>query len=481
VGDLEGVRRHLDHLVDLGVDGLWLSPIFPSPMADFGYDVADYCDIDPLFGSLEDFDRLLAEAHERQLKVLLDWVPNHTSDQHPWFLESRSSRDNPKRDWYVWRDSRGDEPPNEWTATFPAGPAWTYDDVTGQWYLHLFTPEQPDLDWRNPEVVHAMHDTLRFWLDRGVDGFRMDVIHYIGKDPDAPPRDGRPGEMRPVGDDPLTHELLRGIRRLIDTYDGDRLAIGEVYILDPGAVARFYGKSDELHLAFYFKPQFTAWKAEDWREQIGLVAEHFDAVEAWPVWALNNHDIPRFPTRLGGGDARAGAAAVLLLTLRGTAFMYAGEELGLEDAEVPPERSVDPAVFRDGCRAPIPWESSPPHGWAREECWLPWPPDPETRNVASMRDDPGSILHLYRRLLRARHQSPALTRGDQKLIDVHPDVVAYERRSGDDVRLVMINMGSAEVEAPLPGEWTVEVSSNGKGEGGAFGGTLACDEAMILR
>jgi alpha-glucosidase len=484
VGDLEGIRRRLDHIVDLGVDALWLSPMFRSPMADHGYDVADYCDVDPLFGSLEDIDRLVAEAHDRGLKVLLDWVPNHTSDQHPWFLASRSSVGDSKRNWYVWRDGRGvdgSEPPNDWTATFPPGPAWSRDDASGQWYLHLFTPEQPDLDWRNPDVVEAMHDTLRFWLDRGVDGFRMDVIHMIGKDPDGPGREPRSGELEGVGDEPLTHELLRGIRTVLDGYGGDRVAIGEVFILNPETVARFYGHDDELHLAFYFTPQFTPFRAPDWRAQISEVAHHFDPRGAWPVWVLNNHDIPRFPTRTGGGDARAKAAALLLLTLRGTPFLYAGEELGLEDADVPEHWRQDPAGFRDGCRAPIPWDASEAHGWATAETWLPWPPDATTRSSASQAGDPSSILNLYRSLIAARKVSPALREGDLDLLDVDDErVLSYRRHVQGDERVIMINMSEDDLTVSLAGRWSIEIGTNGPAPNTPFTGALAPDEAVLL-
>jgi alpha-glucosidase len=244
IGDLDGVVAHLDHLVWLGIDAIWLSPVFRSPMVDHGYDVADYCDIDPLFGDLASMDRLIAEAHGRDIRVILDWVPNHSSDQHPWFLESRSSRDNPKRDWYIWRDGDPDSPPNNWQAEFPAGPAWRWDDHTGAWYLHMFTPEQPDLNWANPEVRAAMHDTLRFWLDRGVDGFRMDVVHAIGKPDGLPDRPSGPGTVLTEFDGTrfetgIVHDHLRGIRAVLDEYDGDRMSIGEVYILDPHKVATF--------------------------------------------------------------------------------------------------------------------------------------------------------------------------------------------------------------------------------------------------
>lgn len=482
VGDLEGVRAHLDHLEWLGVDAIWLSPFYPSPMKDFGYDVSDYCDVDPLFGDLDAFDRLVADAHERSIRVVIDWVPNHTSDQHPWFIESRSSKDNAKRDWYVWRDPVDGQPPNNWIAAFTNGPAWTFDEATGQYYLHCFLPEQPDLNWGNPDVVDAMHEVARFWLDRGVDGFRIDVVHLLGKDPDL---SDNPAELAAIPHSglnhrPETHALLRDLRTLLDSYDGDRMMVGEVYLLDTTMVATYYGQRDELHLAFNFPPLYTPWNAAKWRKQIEVTRRELDPLDAWPTWVLSNHDNTRHRDRYGGSEARARAAAVLLLGLRGTPFLYAGEELGLRDAVVPPERVVDPGG-RDGCRAPIPWDSSPEHGWGTVDPWLPWPPEAETRNAERLRVDGTSILHLYRRLLAARRSSPALHLGELAIIDdVADGVLAWERRSGRDRRIVAVNFTDEPVDTPgIDG--TVEVSSDGAGEGEPFAGRLAPDRAVIVR
>ena len=480
VGDLEGVCRRLDHLEWLRVDAIWLSPFFPSPMKDFGYDVADYCGVDPCFGTLDDFDRLVEDAHARGIKVLIDWVPNHTSDQHPWFVEARSSRESPKRDWYIWVDGTPDRPPNNWIAAFTGESAWTWDDATEQWYLHLFLPEQPDLNWRNPAVVEAMHDTLRFWLDRGVDGFRMDVIHGIVK------KDGFPELEDPTRafadterfDIPATHDALRAIRRLLDSYPGDRVSVGEVYILSTAIVATFYGDGDLLHLAFNFPPLYAPWEEPAWRKRVRRVVEEFDPKRAWPTWVLSNHDNPRHRTRYGS-EARARAAAVLLLTLRGTPFMYAGEELGLEDAVIPDDRIVDPGG-RDGCRAPIPWDGSPAHGWASDDPWLPWPPEPERRNASALRDDPASMLHLYRRLLEARRASPALQLGDFVELTAPDGVFAYERRHGDDVRGVVVNFTGSEVAVHLEGSWRVEVATYTGCEGTTFSGAVGPDAALVL-
>jgi alpha-glucosidase len=479
IGDLEGIRARLDHLAWLGVDAVWLSPIYPSPMADFGYDVADYCDIDPLFGDLAGFDRLLAEAHARGLRVLLDWVANHTSSAHPWFRASRSSRTHPKRDWYVWRDE-----PNNWVAAFSDDRAWTYDARTGQYYLHLFLREQPDLNWGNAGVEAAMHDTLRFWLDRGVDGFRADVIHLIGKDPALP--DDPPhlvGTSR-VGfhDYPGTHALLRRIRGVLDAYPGERMMVGEVNLREGARIAAYYGQGDELHLAFNFVPLLTPWDAGAWRGVIADIERDYGAAAAWPTWVLSNHDQVRHRTRYGGSEARARCAAVLLLTLRGTPFLYAGEELGLENAAVPPDRVVDPGG-RDGCRAPIPWDGPPAHGWASPDPWLPWPPDAATRNAAALRADPSSILHLYRRLLSARRASAALSGGGFAFLDAPGGVLAYTRVAADggDRRAVLVNFTDAPCEVPLDEAWVVEVASDGAGEVAPFAGELGPSQALVLR
>jgi alpha-glucosidase len=478
IGDLDGVRRHLDHLRWLGVDALWLSPVFRSPMADYGYDVSDYCDIDPLFGDLDTLDCLIDEAHRRQLKVLLDWVPNHTSDHHPWFVESRAAVDSPKRDWYVWRDPGPDGgPPNNWVAAFPPDtPAWTLDEASGQYYLHLFLTEQPDLNWDNPEVEAAMHDTLRFWLDRGVDGFRADVVHTIGKDPALPDLPDDLATITPVAlnDWPSTHDRLRRIRRLLDEYPGDRMMVGEI-TLSTSQIATYYGRGDELHLVFNFTPMFVPWEADAWRKRLQRVVEELDERAAWPTWVLSNHDNPRHRTRYGT-DARARAAAVLLLTLRGTPFLYAGEELGLADAEIPPDRVLDPGG-RDGCRAPLPWDATSGHGWSGEP-WLPWPPDPDVRNAASEQADEASFLHLYRRILAVRRASPALRSGDIEVLDAPDGVLAYRRASGDDDLAVLVNFSDHPVATAPGGDVLVSSAHRRPGD---FDGVVSSDEAVVVR
>jgi glycosidase len=375
VGDLAGIRARLAHLVELGVDALWVSPFYPSPMRDFGYDVSDFTGVDPIFGTLDDLDRLVADAHARGLRIVVDWVPNHTSDEHPWFQRSRSARDDPRRDWYVWRDPRPDgSPPNNWLATF-GGPAWTLDARTGQYYLHSFLPEQPDLNWRNPEVRRAMLATLDFWLDRGVDGFRIDCAHAVMKDPELRDNPPAPPEGLHVHKDhgawgaqlhlhdrghPDVHEVYREVRRLLDRRGA--VAIGELHVFDLPRLCTYYGEAlDELHLPFNFTLLATPWEARAVRRAV-------DAMEAalppgaWPTWVLGNHDERRIATRVGAEAARA--AMVLLLTLRGTPTLYYGDELGMEDVPIPPELARDPwgknvpglGLGRDPARTPLTWE-----------------------------------------------------------------------------------------------------------------------------
>lgn len=494
VGDLAGILEHLDHLVWLGVDALWLSPVYPSPMADFGYDITDYCDVDPLFGSLSDMDALISAAHDAGLSVVLDWVPNHTSDRHPWFVSSRSSRSSPRRDWYIWRDpSPSGGPPNNWRAAF-AGvsgtefpPAWTYDQASGQWYLHLFLSEQPDLNWSNPAVQSAMTATLRFWLERGVDGFRMDVIHAIAKDPDLPdlPPERSPIPMCAWIDDPACHPLVSLIRSAVKDANPDAVVIGEIVLPSVAQVASYYGRpaEPELDLAFNFHPLHARWDAAVWRRQIDLAVSEIAPV-GWPAWALGNHDNPRQRTRYGS-EARARAAAVLLLTQMGTPFLYAGEELGLADAAVAPERLVDPGG-RDGCRAPIPWTPAAGHGWAGEP-WLPWPPQASSgRDVESMRSTPGSTLDLYRRLLAARRASPALSLGSFAWLPsgrAAEPVLAYRRERDGDERVVAVNFSESPATLDLPGgSWAVEVSTHPR-RASAVPNPLELrgDEAVVLR
>ena len=451
VGDLRGISSRLDHLNggpdSLGVGSVWLSPFYPSPMADFGYDICDYTGVDPLFGSLEDFDELVVQARARGIRVILDWVGNHTSDRHPWFEESRSDRTSTRRDWYVWRDGRaGGGPPNDWTTAWKQpGPAWAWDEGTAEWYLHSFLAEQPDLNWDNPEVERAMFDVLRFWLNRGASGFRLDAVYKLGKDPAL--GDNEPG--RPHNEHwPTVHERLRRLRSLLDEFD-ERIAVGEVYG-SQRTILEYVNSGDELHMVHNFNLLLQPWSAERFRS----VVDEFAALaepEVWPAWCLNNHDHPRVASRYdsdGRGHLRARVAAMLLLTLRGTAFLYQGEELGLRDADVPPEAAID-VDGRDPERAPLPWEppsiGGPGCGFTTGRPWLPLPPDAAHVNVASQARDPSSTLALYRRLIRLHRQSAALQDGSQTTVDAGSEVLAYVREAARERVLVALNFTSQEV------------------------------------
>jgi glycosidase len=468
VGDLKGIEHRLEHLATLGIDAIWISPICTSPMADFGYDVADYCDIDPRFGTLADFDRLVAAAHARGIKVILDFVPNHSSNQHPWFVESRSSRDSEKRDWYVWRDAApGGGPPNNWISDF-GGSAWEWDEATGQYYLHAFLKEQPDLNWRNPAVQQAMYDVLRFWFARGVDGFRIDVLWHLVKAegfPDNPPnpayRAGM-GEMYRVvqlhsTDQPEVHAIAGEMRRIADAY-GERVLIGEIY-LPIERLMHYYGRDTAgVHLPFNFQLIDAPWDA---RGLAAMIAEYEAALPAgaWPNWVLGNHDRPRIAAKVGEPQARV--AAMLLLTLRGTPTLYYGDELGIGRVDIPPAQVQDPrelrepglGLGRDPVRTPMPWDETPNAGFSTAAPWLPLNADWRDRNVARLAGAPGSMLTLHRSLLALRRARPALSIGELTLIDgafADADVLAYERRHGDERLLVALNLGHAPRELTLP-------------------------------
>ena len=461
VGDLRGVLSKLDHLVDLGVEALWLSPFYPSPMADFGYDVSDYCDVDPRFGTLADFDALTEAAHARGLRVIVDWVPNHTSDQHPWFTDPA------KRHWYVWRDR-----PNGWQAQFRrGGPAWSFDPAREQWWLHSFLPQQPDLNWDEPEVEAAMHDVLRFWLARGVDGFRVDVVYRIGKDPEL--GENEPGR-RHDQDWPTIHPRLRRIRAVLEHFGPDRMAVGELYLPTQADLVPYINSGDELHLVHNFHFLEQPWSAGGFRATI----EEFEALlapGAWPAWCLNNHDHSRVATRYGGERARV--AALILITLRGTPFLFQGEELGLEDVAIPPEAVVD-VDGRDPQRAPLPWAPGPNAGFTTGTPWLPITPQADRVNAATQDKDPHSVLSLYRALLALRRAEPDLHGGGQRLVDAgHPDVLAYTR---GERFLILANFSAQPVEVDSPNGARVVLSTGLDRGPGRFRGPLRGDEGVVL-
>jgi alpha-glucosidase len=444
IGDLHGIAGRLEHVRDLGADAIWLSPIYRSPMADFGYDISDHTAVDPTFGTLADADTLIARAHDLGLRLLLDFVPNHTSNRHPWFEQSRTGADSARRSWYVWRPGEG--PPNNWVSSFgEQRPAWTRDERTGEWYLHSFLPEQPDLNWDEPAVAEAMHDVLRFWLHRDVDGFRIDVAHKIGKDPAL--GDNEPG-LRHDEDWPSVHPRIAAIRRVLEEFDGDRVAIGEVYVLDQRSLAQYVVTGDELHLAHNFFFLNLPWSAIGFRAAVDEF-EDLTREGGWPAWCLNNHDHSRTATRYGPDRARV--AAILVLTLRGTPFLYQGEELGLTDAHVPAEQIVD-VDGRDPARAPMPW--APPSqagrtaGFGDGEPWLPVHQDAERLAVAAQAGDPGSTLELYRALIALRRAEPALREGTYRSLDAAPDVFAFVREH--DGRRLLVALNFSPFPRPLP-------------------------------
>jgi alpha-glucosidase len=462
VGDLPGIISKLDYLHWLGVDALWISPIFPSPMADFGYDVSDYTDIHPLFGTLADFDRLVAEAHRRSLKIILDYVPNHTSDQHPWFVASRSSRYHPKREWYLWHDAAPDGgPPNNWRSVF-GGSAWEWDATTGQYYYHAYLKQQPDLNWRHSEVQAAMLGVLRFWLERAVDGFRVDALRQLIKDDqlhDNPPNPAYQPNLGPyhallpvyTTDRPEVHDIIGLMRRIVDAYDA-RLLIGELYLPIERLVTYYGVQGSGVHLPFNFHLILVPWQA---RQIEALISTYEAALPAdgWPNWVLGNHDQHRLATRIGSSQARV--AAMLLLTLRGTPTLYYGDELGLHDVVIPPELVQDPweknvpglGLGRDPERTPMQWDSTPNAGFTSNTPWLPIAANYRVVNVAVERDDPTSMLTLYRRLIALRRATPALSVGSYVSLEAHGDVLAYLRTQAGQRCLVVLNLG------PQPQVW----------------------------
>ncbi len=497
IGDLPGIIERLDHVVTLGIDAIWISPIYPSPMADFGYDVAEYCDVAGIFGNLADFDRLIAEAHSRGLRLILDFVPNHSSNQHPWFLESRSSRDNQKRDWYIWRDAGpGGAPPNNWLSHF-GGPAWEWDEATKQYYYHSFLKEQPDLNWRNPAVKQAMYAVLRFWLDRGADGFRVDVLWLLIKDdqfrdnpvnPGYVPGDSSHNRLLPLytADRPEIHAIVAEMRRVVDTYPG-RVLIGEIYLPIEQLVI-YYGRDlTGAHLPFNFQLLQTAWNAAS----IAQIVEEYEAAlpqGAWPNWMLGNHDKPRIASKIGAAQARV--AAMLLLTLRGTPTIYYGEEIGMKDVPIALEQAEDPAeknepglgLGRDPERTPMPWDGSPLAGFTSGEPWLPLGTDHASANVAAMRSSPGSILNLYRRLIELRRNTPVLTQGRIAAVGVHGKVLRYERCQGDERLAIVLNLGHEQERVRrLSGRVLLSTYSDRVGEDVDESLSLRGDEGIIVQ
>lgn len=488
LGDLPGITGKLDYLADLGVDALWLSPIYPSPDKDFGYDVSDYVNIDPRFGSLADFDLLLSEAHQRGIRIVLDLVLNHTSDQHAWFQESRSSRDNPKSDWYIWSPppappvlkenggrARGG-PPNNWLSAF-GGRAWTYVPERGQYYFHMFDPGQPDLNWRNHEVRVAVLDVVRFWLVRGVDGFRLDVFNVYFKDDQLRDNPFRPG-LRAFDrqqhiydcDQPEMVPLLQDLRVLMDEFP-ERYAVGETFFPTDEKLRR-YCSADKLHAAFNFDFMWSRFEPAkllkpilDWE---ALYAEH----ALWPNYVLGNHDTPRMATRhtRSESDARIKVLMALLLTLRGTPFLYYGDEIGMRDISLRRDEILDPPgkrhwpfyKGRDGCRSPMQWDDSANAGFSSVQPWLPVHSNYQVRNAKSQKADPDSMLNFTREIIKLRRENPALHRGDFSLLTAQPkDTLAYLRQTPEQTILVALNFKDRPVgvQEISPEKWNLLFST----------------------
>jgi alpha-glucosidase len=459
-GDLGGLLQRLDYLEWLGIDTVWLTPVQPSPFRDFGYDISDYCAIDPSLGTMEQFDRLVAAMHGRSMRLILDFVPNHTALEHPWFRDSRCSRSNARRDWYIWADPRDDGgPPNNWLSRF-GGSAWTWDERTGQYYYHSFLQEQPDLNWRNPAVREAMADVMRFWLRRGVDGFRVDASavliedDLLRDDPPDPEADHTvppPQRLRRIftDDRPESMQCLEELRAVVDEFD-NRVLAGEVQgKLD--RIGHFYeGERPRFHLPLNFALLDTRWDALSLQAEIDAYLKAIPG-DAWPCWVIGGHDKQRIASKIGQAGARL--MAMLVLTLRGTPFLFAGDELGMEQAPVQPDRIDDPfeklvpghELNRDPERAPIRWDESPHGGFSISEPWLPQ--DDEDRNVARLKRDRRSILHLWRHLIAVRKGEVALAEGDYHPMRAYNDVYAFRRIRGKDSVLVLLNL------APDPRRW----------------------------
>ena len=458
IGDLNGITSKLDYLHELGIDAIWITPCFPSPQVDFGYDVSNYVDIDPMYGTLKDFDKLVKEAKKRNIRIVLDFVINHTSDQHPWFLNSKSSKTADKRDWYVWRDGKGPgQPPNNWQSIF-GGPAWTLDPTTGQYYYHFFYRQQPDLNWRNPAVEKAMFDVTRFWYKRGVAGFRLDAVNALFEDPKLTDNPILPGKNA-YGDPhmknlynselPENHEVLRRLRKVAD--QSDAVLIGETWTTNTEELKLYYGvNNDEIQLPMDFLfTMVNKMSAPDFRKQVQAVED----TGQWPVFVISNHDIVRSWVRYGDGvhnDQIAKVLAGMYLTLRGTAIMYYGEELGMQNTDPKTRDQVKDPIGklgwpkekgRDGERTPMQWNSSPNAGFSKVTPWLPVADNYKTRNVQAESKVPDSVLNFYRTVLRLRKTVPALKYGDYTALNTDdPNVFSYVRKYNNEAVLVVLNM-----------------------------------------
>lgn len=502
IGDLAGIKKRLGYLQWLGIDAVWISPVYPSPMADFGYDISDYTGIHPLFGTMNEMEELIDEIHKKDMKLILDLVPNHTSDQHPWFLESRSSSDNPRRDWYIWHDGKKDgSPPNNWLSVF-GGSAWEWDENTGQYYYHAFLKEQPDLNWRNPEVQEAMLDVMRFWLDKGVDGFRVDVMWHMIKDEqfrDNPPNPDYQTFMNPYEqlmpvystDQPEVHSIIKKMRKVLDEYD-ERMMIGEIY-LPISQLVRYYGIDNKgANLPFNFQLLSRPWEAQ-------TIASTIDEYEGalppngWPNWVLGNHDNTRIASRIGIEQAKV--AALLLLTLRGTPTIYYGEEIGMKDVPIPPHEVQDPQglnipdkfLSRDPCRTPMQWNNDKNAGFTDGIPWLRLNKAYPRENVQVQKDNPYSMLSLYKKLISLRQKEASLSVGAYFPLHSDRQILAYSRKAkGEPEFLMLLNFTHRPCyfkTSNIPLYGTVEVATTPDLEGMRIEGNiyLSGDEAIIVK
>lgn len=502
VGDLKGIIRRLDHLKWLGVSAVWLSPIYPSPMADFGYDISDYKGIYSLFGNMNDFDELLQEVHSRHMRLILDLVPNHTSDQHPWFLESRSSRDNPKRDWYIWKDAKEDgSTPNNWLSVF-GGSGWEWDEKTAQYYYHAFLKQQPDLNWRNEEVQKAMFEVMRFWLDKGVDGFRVDVMWHMIKDKQLRDNPANPeyeehmstyNKLLPVysTDQPEVHDIVGKMRRVLDEYN-ERMMIGEIY-LPIHKLVSYYGVDRKgAHLPFNFLLLSIPWEAK----MIASAIDEYEGAlpeEGWPNWVLGNHDQARITSRVGMAQAKV--AAMLLLTLRGTPTIYYGDEIGMRDVPIPFTEVQDPQglnmpdknLSRDPARTPMQWDTSKNAGFTTGKPWLRLDRAFHRQNVSVEKEDDYSYLSLYRRLIKLRQEEPSLMVGNYKPVHADNQMIAFIRElEGHHKFLVVLNLSHRPCyfkPTDIDTKGIIEVATSPDIEGTALEETIniSGDEGIIVR
>jgi alpha-glucosidase len=506
VGDLPGIIERLDYVASLGVEGIWISPFFKSPMADFGYDIADYRAVDPLFGTLEDFDRLLRKAHGLGLKIVIDQVLSHTSSEHAWFAESRQSRSNPRADWYVWADPRPDGgPPNNWLSIF-GGIAWKWEPRRAQYYLHNFLSSQPDLNFHKPEVRRAVLDNVRFWLDRGVDGMRLDAINFCFHDPQLRDNPPKPVELRTgrgfLADNPYAYQyhvynntrpenlpFIEELRRLTDRYPG-AVTLGEISAEDSNATIAEYTRPRRLHMGYSFELLSSERSPAHIRATVeGALAA---SAEAWPCWSISNHDVPRVLSRWGRPDSPPHLPtqlSALVCSLRGAVCIYQGEELGLREADVPFESLRDPYGIafwpnfkgRDGCRTPMPWRKAERGGFSTGTPWLPLPPEHLALAVEVQERDPASALQAFRRLMRWRRQHPALLWGDIEFLVATDAVLAFTRKLGDERLLVAFNLSPQGATAELPRVLSgAALSGHGLPEGKLEGARLTIPAHGVL-